>query len=199
MVDIEIVKENYRRMSDDELKRFTKLEAENLSLDAFHALKDELAIRNIDLEIIEELEDVDIPEKRADNAVTNLFLNSLFEFVFDEKSQGISNNEIYHGLLAKRLSPEQALMVIQMLEEVTQKTLKSIETDILVAWVSFFIGILICLFTFNQIDIKFIFGALITLAASVRLANAYPRKRKLILVLENCKNDRDANPKNLYQ
>ena len=58
MINIEVVKSNYRRMSDEQLVRFAKLESENLTLESFHALKDELLSRNIDLQIIEELEEV---------------------------------------------------------------------------------------------------------------------------------------------
>ncbi len=199
MINIEIIKENYRRMSDDQLVRFAKLEAEHLTLESFHALKDELISRDIDLQVIEELEDVDIPEKNINKAVTNTFLGSLFEFAIEKKSKGVSNAEIYHSLLEKKLAPEQAVMLIQMLPEISQKTLKATETEILIAWVAFFIGILLSLFSYNQLDVKFFVGIAVLITASIKLANSYAYKKKIVQAIDHFQQDKESDLKDLYQ
>ncbi len=198
MVDIEIIKENYRRMSDEQLIRFAKLETENLRLESFHALKDELISRNIDLKIIEELDDVDKP-LNPNSTVTKLYINSLFVFAIDKKSIGVSNHEIYNGLLEKKIGADQAFMIIQMLKEVAEKSLNNIETEILVTWVLFILGLLLSLFTYSQIDIKFFIGLLIIITASIKLANSYASKKKFVQTIENCKNDETSVITDLYQ
>ena len=199
MVDIEIVRENYRRMTDEQLVRFAKLEAQNLSLEAFHALKDELIARNIGISVIEELDDADVSEKRVENAVTDAYVNSLFEFAIEEKSRGTASSAIYQALLKKNLDAQQALMIIEMIEETSKQEVKNIETEISIAWISLIVGAALCLFTINQIDFKFLIGVTLISASSIKLANNYSNKKKLTQAVENCKEDTEWDIKNLYQ
>ena len=199
MVNIEIVKENYKRMTDDQLVRFARLESENLTLESFHALKDELSSRDIDLQIVEELEDIDVPERRINNAVTNTFVTTLLEFAIDQKSAGANNAEIYRGLLEKKIAPEQALMLIQMLPEISQKTLKATEIEILVAWILFCIGAMLSVFSFNPPDFKLFVGIAIFISASIKLANSYAYKKKISQTIDNLRNDKESDFKDLYQ
>ena len=189
-------------MTDEQLVRFARLESENLSLPSFHALKDELITRNIDLQTIEELEDVDIRTKSGkdpNTEVTNLFVESLFEFVLNSKIKDVSTTEIYKGLLDKKLNPDQAFMILEMFEEIATKSLKNIETEILVAWISFFAAIVFCLLTFNPMGLKFLLGVTIIIAASIKLANSYQIKNKITLALENNKKNTSSEINTLYQ
>jgi hypothetical protein len=199
MVDIEIIKENYRRMPDEQLVRFARLESENLSLEAFHALKDELAARDIDLGIIEDLEDVDIPAKNADNKVTELFIDSLFEFMLDEKSKGTTNHEIYHRLIAKNIGADQSFMLLQLFGDIAKKSLKEVDTGILVGWIIFVAGAILCLFSFESPDYKLLIGAAVIVSVSIRLAKAYAFKKKLIAAIDNNEKEVASDPKDLYQ
>ena len=71
MIQLEIVKEQYERMPDEELIRFAINESQHLTIESFHLLKSEFESRNLEIGILEDVE--------TDRAFSELNKQSAFE------------------------------------------------------------------------------------------------------------------------
>ena len=93
MIELDIIKEQYKRMPDEELILFAKNESQHLTIESFHLLVSEFELRNLDIGVLESVE--------IDKALSDLNKQSAFEkstaieytemiwkFAFDEKEKG---------------------------------------------------------------------------------------------------------------
>ena len=204
MININIVKEQYQQMHDEQLKLFAKNESQSLTIESFHALKDELERRDIDLSFLEEMQtERELQEvnklSEFEKVTAFEFTKTIWQFAFDEKEKGVSNKQLFAGLLEKNIKPEYALMLIQSIEPKTKEMLEDVDTWITVKWIAAIFGGLLILFNYKEPNYYFFCGLVIAFSGVVSLASAYSRQRKLRTILKNIEADEKEAPTNLYQ
>jgi hypothetical protein len=205
MIELKIVKEQYQRMSDDELIRFAENESKSLTIESFHLLKAEFEIRNLDLHIIESAQvDKELEEATKLSAFEKetaiKFEEAIWKFVFDEKEKGKANGEIFNSLLRKNISEESAYMLIESIESSAKEQVEHFDIQIIVGWVLIACG---CVFFFLMLNSAIlpniaIWGILLAVGGIFRLFVCYDKKRKFQKILNNIEDERDIETK-LYQ
>ncbi len=205
MIELKIVKEQYQRMSDDELIRFAENESKNLTIESFHLLKTEFEIRNLDIQVIESAQvDKELEEATKLSAfemqTAIKFEESIWKFAFDEKEKGKANDEIFNSLLRKNISEEYAYMLIESIESRAKEQVEHFDIQIIVGWVLIACG---CVFFFLMLNSATlpnvaIWGILLAAGGIVRLFVCYNKKRKFQTILNNIEDERDIETK-LYQ
>jgi hypothetical protein len=121
MVDINVVRQSFLSMTDEELLVFGKYEGPKLTAEAFHLLKEEFEKRNLDTTVLEsseidkQLEDLQ-KQTTFEKATAYEFTATLWKYALDEKENGKTDYEIYNALLKKGVSEDYAYMLLQSLE-----------------------------------------------------------------------------------
>ncbi|HEY9342678.1 MAG TPA: hypothetical protein VIQ23_13925 [Hanamia sp.] len=120
MVTLDITKEQYSKMPDEELIRFAKNESQHLTIESFRLLLSEFENRNLDIGILELVEtDKELSKLNKQSSfeqkTAQEFEQSILEYALTEKGKGTPNIDIYNGLLQKGLNEEYAFMFIQTL------------------------------------------------------------------------------------
>ena len=206
MIDVKIVKEQYERMPDEELVRFAVNEAQKLTIESFHLLKSEFENRNLDLSIIETVQtEKDLTEaaklSQFEKTTAFEFTETIWQFAFDEKEKGKSNQEIYEALLQKNITDNYAYMLIASMEPKAKELVDSFDTDIIVGWIFTIAGALLLLYTLNADTIHaafLIWGTIMLLGGIIRLAVRYTKKRKFQTIVNNIETEKETE-NNLYQ
>lgn len=128
MIDIDTLKKNYASMEDFQLMQISK-EASELSMDGFIVLKKEIIKRGLDRTFIDEQENLRV-EQKIDRINSNLdnedkkFTLKIWNLALFKKSKGCDDKDILEALIAERLNPEHALLVVNNIEEMTNNLLK---------------------------------------------------------------------------
>lgn len=151
MVDVELIKANYSRMADSQLIELTKTEGTIISYEAFVVLKKEFIKRNLDRQVLREVETRRI-EKAKDDILTNMekeetaINNKLWEFIIQQKFEGKADKEIIQALIDKGLSIEDSTNIINNLEtliaEASKRTSNKLFTGIMSIFIASFIAYL---------------------------------------------------------
>ena len=200
IVDLNTIKEQYQRMSDNELLSFTKNESLSLTLEAFHLLKSEFRVRSLDFSIIENAEiDRDQAQKiklsEFEQITTTAFTETIWKFAFDEKETGKKDSEIYDALLKKNIAPEYASMLIENMEPTSRELAKSFVNEINIGWIMFIIGILLSIFLIGAVpknSLIIVWGPLLTIGGMVRLATSYSKRKKFQTIVKNIELEKEA-------
>lgn len=206
LIDIKIVKEQYERMPDEELVRFAVNEAQKISIESFHLLKSEFEVRNLDLNILETVQtEKDLAEavklSEFEKTTAFEFTRTIWQFAFDEKEKGKSNQVIYKALMQKKINDDYANMLIASMEPKAKELVESFDTDIIVSWIFTAAGALLLLYTLNMNTIHaafLIWGTVMLVGGIIRLARNYTQKRKFQVVLRNIESEKEVE-NNLYQ
>ena len=205
MIDIRIVKEQYRGMPDDVLISFAKNEVEKLSIEAFHQLKSEFEERHLDLGILDEAQtDKDLAEatkiSEFEKATAVEYTETIWKFAFDEKANGKSYEEIFKALIQKNISQEYAYMLIESIEPRAKELVDSFDTDIIIGWILSIIGALLLFYTLNSTTQAsfLIWGTMLLLGGIVRLVTSYKNKRKFQTIVSNIAAEKERH-NSLYQ
>jgi hypothetical protein len=206
LIDLKIVKEQYERMPDEELLRFATNESQKLTIESFHLLKSEFESRNLDLTILERVQtEKELAEamqlSEFEKNTASQFAETIWQFAFDEKEKGKSNQEIYNALLRKNISENYAYMLIESLEPRAKELVDSFENEIIVGWIFTIAGALLLLYTLNLDEIQMTFliwGTLMLLGGIIRLGASYSKKRKYQTILTNIETEKEVE-NNLYQ
>lgn len=103
MIEINIVGEQYSRMTDEELQVFAINESDKLTMESFHLLKDEFEKGNLDLSIIESAQtDKSLAElgkqSNFEKVTAYEYTESIWQFALNEKELGKTDFEIYNSL-----------------------------------------------------------------------------------------------------
>lgn len=119
MITLDIIKEQYAKMPEEELIRFAKNESASLTIDSFRLLLSELETRNINTNIVDiaeterALADLNKQSYVEQNIAVDFEL-SLLDYALSEKENRSSDLDIYYGLIEKELSEESAFMFVEV-------------------------------------------------------------------------------------
>lgn len=185
MIELNIIKEQYIRMTDEELQLFAINEADKLTIESFHVLKDEFAKRNLDLNIIESAKTdrllADLGKQSTfEKATAYEFANSLWQFALDQKELGKPNDEIYNLLLSKGVDEKYAFMLIQSLDTKSKELEENYNNEMIVGWIILFFGLLTIYFAFNEkVSGQFgLYGFLAIAGGGYRIYTSSQKKEK---------------------
>jgi hypothetical protein len=193
-------------MSDEELVRLAAVEGQNLTPESFHLLKAEFEARNLDLSIIQTVQtEKDLAEavkmSEFEKTTSLQFTETIWQFAFDEKEKGKSNQEIYDALLKKNIDDKYAYMLIASIEPRAKELVKILDLKINIGWILTIVGSIFFLYALNSDEVQvpfFVFGTLMILGGVIRLAMSYSKKRKLQTTVSNIEIEKEAE-NNLYQ
>ncbi len=211
MVTLNIIKEQYRKMTNEELIHFAENEGLSLTLDSFHALKEEFENRNIDISIIKALqEQKENAESQKEEILQNNQLKefelSILKYALNQKVKGVSNREIFQGILKKGASPEYAYLIVVNFKDTLENNVQDNNTHIVVLWLFTLAGFLIVLFNYKSDRALILFGGITFLIMGIiSLYKSYVHKTKLKTALNNLEieeeeqNSNNIISDNLYQ
>jgi hypothetical protein len=206
IIDLNIVKEQYQRMPDNELINFAKNESLSLTLESFHLLKSEFRARNLDFNVIESAQvDRELAEatklSEFEKTTAASFTETIWKFAFDEKEAGKKDQDIFNALLKKNIAPEYASMLIASIEPTSKELAISFENEITVGWILFTLGIFLSIFLINSLSnslVIIIWGPVLTIGGIIRLANSYSKKKKFQTIVSNIEVEKEVQ-NGLYQ
>lgn len=191
MINLDIIKEQYSKMADEELIRFAKNESQHLTPESFRELLSEFEDRNLDIGILEvaetekELSKLN-KETFFEKKTAQEFEQSLLKYALNEKGKGKPNMEIYKGLLLKGVTEEYAFMFIQSLDFKVKSIIDDFDTNLIMSGVSLVCGIiLIALFvngTFGPMFALYGFG--LGILGIFGLIKSYSNKQKYQAILD---------------
>jgi len=120
MIDTTFVKEHYARMSNEELVHLADCEGQQLTPEAWTVLQEELQKRGVNTNLLEtttntQLSQEQLQQRQAQASVDNNFLASSWEYVFNAKKTGASNENIQKALLERGMEPNQAAQLLRAL------------------------------------------------------------------------------------
>lgn len=192
MIELNIVKEQYARMGNEELIEFAKNESLHLTIESFHLLNLEFEKRNIDKSVLEQAE-IDKELSNLNNQTTfekitaYEFTKSLWDYSLNEKQKGTANHDIYENLLKKGVAEQYAFMLVESLESKSKEMLDNFETELILGWLIFAAGTILILFAFGKTDngLYAVYGSLLALVGFVRLYKSYSKKKKYQDILNN--------------
>lgn len=203
MIELNIVKEQYARMTDRELQLFAVNEADKLTLQSFHLLKAEFEKRNLDLSVIESAEidkslaNLDrqtVFEKKA----TLEFTNSIWTFALDQKEAGKTNFEIYHLLLNKGVDQQYAFMLTQSLDTKSKELKENYTNEMIAGWIILCVGLLAVYLAFNgTLSGMFgLYGFLITAGGGFKIYKSALKKEKYQKITQNIEAENNTYAEN---
>jgi hypothetical protein len=206
LISLEIVKEQYQRMSDEELIRFAKNESQKLTPTSFHLLKVELGSRNLDPAILESiLVDRELKEatklSEFEKTTAEEFTVTIWKFAFDEKEKAKSNEEIFNSLIKKNINPDYAWMLIESIEPKARELADSFGTEIIIGWILVLVGGLLVLFNLNYESSEaryLLWGGLLVILGLIRLITSYTKKSKYQTIVNNIVAEKERE-NNLFQ
>lgn len=122
MIQLNIVKERYEQMGDEELIALAQNESQHLTVEAFHLLQLELEKRNIDTEVIDQMQTAKEIEQgnivsAFEQHTAEQFTETVWQAAFDAKVKGKTDKELFDALLKMNIKEEYAYMLIQSMEQ----------------------------------------------------------------------------------
>src|SRR5665647_2252778 len=121
MIDIALIKENYSRMSDEQLIHLAQTEGQDLTSEALPLLHEEFLNRKLDTTIFGTLDDNKKAQQKrniqeAQNNASNEFIKSIWTYAFNEKEKGTTDEEIRKSIIERGLDEEHSSLIIKTLE-----------------------------------------------------------------------------------
>src|SRR5205085_272337 len=116
MIDQSYIRTAYSRMGDEALVNLCKTEGPKLTGEAIEILEEEFIKRNLDMEPVERLKVGAVLQhsesiRQLRDSSTELYIESIWKYLLDEKKKGVSNQQLFIGLLSKGLDEETAAVV----------------------------------------------------------------------------------------
>lgn len=185
MITLDIIKEQYSKMPDEELIRFAKNESQHLTPESFRVLLSEFEDRNLDIGVLESVEtDKELAKLNKQSSfeqkATQEFEQSILEYALTEKEKGKPNIDIYNGLLQKGLSEEYAFMFVQSLSWKVKSLIDSYDTNLILGYV-FVVGgiIMFALYSTETFGPMFaLYGFLLIALGIFGIIKNYSNKQK---------------------
>jgi len=198
MITLDIIKEQYAKMPDEELIRFAKNESASLTIDSFRLLLSELEARNINTNILDiaeterALADLNKQSYVEQNIAVDFEL-SLLDYALSEKENRSSDLDIYYGLIEKGLSEENAFMFVESLNWKVRTLIDELDTRLIYGGVLGIGGIiLIALFVNETSGPMFaLYGCILLVAGifmAVRNKSGKQRYEAILKIMEEEKN-----------
>ena len=197
MVDKDLIKENYSRMSDIQLINLAKNEGLQLSDESLELLQIEFNKRNLSLEFFENIKNEkhiqQLQEIESDNIKENEKKeNSIWAYAFDQKYLGKNNEELHKLLISKGLDDTNSKLIIEKLEEVSTKLKNNYDSEMITGGLVFCIGVFVTLATLNNSinggSYIIAWGAI--LFGAMRFYNGAKNKSRFSRILQNIENEK---------
>ena len=155
IVDAGMVKENYARMTDEQLVNLAKNDGQDLTPEALSLLHEEFISRKLDTDVFVTLDDDKTAQRKrtiekAQEHASNEFINSVWNYAFEEKNEGTSSEEIQKGLMERGLDEQHAALIIKTLESKATEILDAHNTDMLRGALTCFFGLVITVWTYTS-------------------------------------------------
>lgn len=199
MIDLNILKAQYERMSDDQLINFTQNEYDKLTVDAIHLLKEEFIRRKLDVTVIEsvqiEKEFSDLTKQNfIEQEISQKYLQTIWKFALEEKIKNVPDVTLYYKLLGKGLTEMVVLGIINNLSEVSKEIADDFNTKIYSGWMFFVVGFVLCMIGLNrESGILFIvYGIVVSIVGLIYLVMGYSGKNKYTRLAEKIETERTA-------
>lgn len=191
MIALDIIKEQYAKMPDEELIRFAKNESQHLTIESFRLLISEFEIRNLDIDILETVEtDKELlklsKQSYFEQKTSEEFEQSILDYALGEKEKGSSNVIIYNGLIKKGLDEEYAFMFVQSLGWKVRKLVDHYSGRLIVGCIGVFGGIILfTLFSVETLGPMFaLYGIVAIIIGVVAIIINLSRKEKYQAILK---------------
>lgn len=192
MVDAEIIKDLYSKMTDEELVHFARNESTQLTAVSIQLLKAELELRKLNLVIL----DIENPTHSLNNleieantqlSILDDFAEEWWNYALDEKEKGRPDSEIQYFLLQKGMAPEATFRLMQNLSAKAKERINNYETNIVMYWVSFFTAVILFILLSNHTlsATAGIYGLLLLIVSAIGGLKCYYAKKKYRTVLAN--------------
>jgi hypothetical protein len=192
MIDAALIQENYAQMSDEQLIHLAKTEGGSLTGAALSILQGEFVHRRLDISIFETIDDnrTSLQNDRAQTDRLNIsgeFNRSLWSYAFEEKKEGVADDEISRGLIEQGLNEEQAILMIKTLESKAKENMERHHSRMLLGAIMFLGGCTITLLTFTNAKLggTYIIAWGAILFGAIRFVSAVNSKEKFKTILEN--------------
>jgi hypothetical protein len=196
MIDIDLLKENYSRMTDSQLIHLVETEGHQITPDALRVLREEFSNRKLDSEVFGVVETNHNIKKHQsietfqENAEVD-FAETIWKYVFDEKIDGKSNNDILNGLSERGIGETDRLAIIGEIESKAEVMFSKYDKDSFNGGAICLIGILVTVVTF-VFALKggtyiIAWGAIIF--GAIRYFRGLSNKKKFRTLLSNIKHE----------
>ncbi|MDF2189107.1 hypothetical protein [Paraflavitalea sp. CAU 1676] len=205
-IDPQRIRETYSAMSDSALIDFARHEGYKITADAFLVLREELRKRNIGADIVHYMEHEIILQdslKRKKFSEQHK-LNNLSDsvaYAFKQKVEGVSNFDIYAGLIEMGIPEQQAGEMVNQLEDWALELRKDATLEIQTGIGLVIVGLIAVLVALN---IHFlVLGAILLLFSGVIRIMTGNSKRKrfdaVLTVFQQEKEDQHPDPRRIIQ
>ncbi len=191
MVTLDIVKEQYSKMPDEELIRFAKNESQHLTIESFGLLLSEFENRNLDIGILESVEtDKELSKLNKqsyfEQKIAQEFEQFLLEYALVEKEKGTTNIDIYNGLIQNGLNEDYDFMFVQSLSWKVKSLVDSYDTNLILSCVFVLGGIIMCILFSNETlgPMFALYGFLLIVLGIFGIIKNYSNKQKHQAILK---------------
>ncbi|MDQ6903731.1 MAG: hypothetical protein M3139_12045 [Bacteroidota bacterium] len=191
MVTLDIIKEQYSKMPDEELIRFAKNESQHLTIESFRLLITEFENRNLDIGILESIEiDKELAKLNKQSSFEQKtakdFEQSILEYALTEKEKGSTNIIIYNELIQKGITEDYAFMFVQSLNWKVKSLIDSYDTNLILSFVFVLSGIIMFALYLNEtIGPMFaLYGFLLGVLGIFGIIKNYSNKQKYQAILK---------------
>ena len=196
-IDLNRIREVYAQMQDEELLHFARKEGMRITADAFLILRAELQKRSIGHEILYTLEhefivqDV-LKRKQLTQELNIKTLADATEYTLRQKGKGISNYDIYAGLIEQGLPESHANHMVNQLETYANELLKAAKADIQAGLLTFILGCIV-LYIAIRLEHFFLAAATVPFIGIGYIIKGLIKNNKLQKVLENIQKEEANN------
>jgi|GEM_PF-4165816 len=180
MIDIEMVKARYSKMTDDELLQFAEHQGIVITDEAVSCLYNEFTQRRLDTSLFYGLmkqrsDDKDREVARVHQKHYEENMKALWEHIFQLKKEGYSNLDIKQELLEQDLHPNFVAEVANDIPVQIRNLKTDAQSQANKGFILIIIGVILCCIGGRLI----IYGAMLTLAGASIFLNALPNKLEL--------------------
>lgn len=176
-------------MSDEALTHFAKTEGSKLTSTAFLLLKEEFQKRELDIEVIRDLEHniilrQSLNERQFQSDFSDNLTMRVWEYAFEQKMKGVSSYKIYEGIMNMGIASEDAWFVINNLKRRALEVKKDASGDVSAGYGIIVLGIIVLYILYSMGRLQSI-GVVIIVVGIVRLFTAMMRRERVTKVIEN--------------
>lgn len=191
MIDIEIIKSNYARQSDEWLQQLALSQAETLTDEALSVLFDEFKRRGLNTDVFFDIATRRIAaqnqvEKQAVETYYRDVMDSLWNYAIKRKIEGLSDHEVWQELKSIGADEERATLIIWSLPKKLKKLIDKADTEMLVGAALFILGAFIYLAgksvrgNISLIPLGMLVGGVLRFAISYSNKEKYKRALRLL-------------------
>lgn len=206
MIDIEFVKYNYARMSNDQLINLAITEGHELAPEALSILHDEFLERKLDTTVFQKVDENKILKQKREiekiHAGTEEdYMQAIWKFAFDAKRDGKSNEEIKKGLMDRGLEEQDSVLIINSIENKATEIYDKYNTEVFRGGLAFIVGLIITIWTYSSAanggTYVIAWGAIIF--GAYRFIEGISNKGKYEAIIENIKNEPKVERKQIVE